>query len=309
MKFFIFFLGLFIIACEKKDLTDQETLEIIHFDENYSTRQLKSNFIYGEDFIDSIKSFRKIISSENLKPIYKADFNQDGKQDYLVNLEYKKNISNEYVNIYINRDEGSRNCVVLLSNLQGYEILNLTKKSVYDIFAAKIVDYNNQKLIKLLNFKPEFHDRNDILKYDTLMMKNNELTEFVGSQNNSKISEIIFTKLGGYVPGVKYQLIIKRDSIVLNSRFYKNLEGKYLGNDNQGFDELSLYLNKINFKNLKDKYFIGCSDCSSFETKIVYGDNKTKTIYDYGEQGSLGLVRFYNSVDALMKKQNWKKIE
>lgn len=85
------FVSLFLIlSCEKKDLTDQEILEIIHADKNYEDLQLKSDFLTGENFIDSIKSFRKIIAEENLKPIFKADLNGDEKTDYLVNLEYKK---------------------------------------------------------------------------------------------------------------------------------------------------------------------------------------------------------------------------
>jgi hypothetical protein len=307
MKFILLFLSLFlIISCEKKDLTDQQILEIIHTDKNYRDLEFKSDFLTGENFIDSIKSFRKIIAKENLKPIYKADFNQDGKQDYLVNLEYKKDSTNENLVRYIDVD--SKNCVVLLSSEHGYKILNAGKNRVYDIFAAKIINYKNQNLIKLLNFKTEFEDRNDILKYDTLMIRNNELTEFVNTKSKHHINEIVFTQFGGYAPGIKYTLTLKKDSLTLNSKFYKKLEGKYLGNNNQDFQNLTLYLNNIDFLNLKNRYAMGCSDCSAIETKIVYDNEKTKTIYDYGERGSLGLLKFYDSIHAKMEKQKWNKI-
>ena len=307
MKFILLFLSLFlIISCEKKDLTEQQILEIIHIDKNYRDLEFKSDFLTGENFIDSIKSFRKIIAKENLKPIYKADFNQDGKQDYLVNLEYKKDSTNENLVRYIDVD--SKNCVVLLSSEHGYKILNAGKNRVYDIFAAKIINYTNQNLIKLLNFKTAFEDRNDILKYDTLMIRNNELTEFVNTKSKHHINEIVFTQFGGYAPGIKYTLTLKKDSLTLNSKFYKKLEGKYLGNNNQDFQNLTLYLNNIDFLNLKNRYAMGCSDCSAIETKIVYDNEKTKTIYDYGERGSLGLLKFYDSIHAKMEKQKWNKI-
>lgn len=307
MKFILLFLSLFlIISCEKKDLTEQQILEIIHIDKNYRDLEFKSDFLTGENFIDSIKSFRKIIAKENLKPIYKADFNQDGKQDYLVNLEYKKDSTNENLVRYIDVD--SKNCVVLLSSEHGYKILNAGKNRVYDIFAAKIINYKNQNLIKLLNFKTAFEDRNDILKYDTLMIRNNELTEFVNTKSKHHINEIVFTQFGGYAPGIKYTLTLKKDSLTLNSKFYKKLEGKYLGNNNQDFQNLTLYLNNIDFLNLKNRYAMGCSDCSAIETKIVYDNEKTKTIYDYGERGSLGLLKFYDSIHAKMEKQKWNKI-
>lgn len=295
-----------MLSCEKKDLTDQQILEIIHADKNYKDLVLKTDFWTGENLIDSIKSFRRIIAKEDLQPIYKADFNHDGKQDYLVNLEYKKDSTNENIVRFI--DDNSKNLVVLLSSSSGYKILNAGNNRVYDIFSAKIINYKDKNLIKVLNFKPRFDDLNDILKYDTIMIKNNELTEFVKA-SNQQISEIIFTQFGGYVPGVYYSLSLKKDSIILNSKFYKNLEGNFFGNNKQDFENLASYLNNIDFKNLKGKYFIDCSDCRAIEIKVVDDSGKNKTIYDYGERGSLGLVKFYAAVRAIMEKQKWQKIE
>lgn len=308
MKYIFLFVSLFLIlSCEKKDLTDQEILEIIHADKNYEDLQLKSDFLTGENFIDSIKSFRKIIAEENLKPIFKADLNGDEKTDYLVNLEYKKDSTNENLVRFI--DDDAKNCVVLLSSSNGYKILSAGKKRVYDIYAAKIINYKGHNLIKVLNFIPRFDDLNNILKFDTLMVRNNQLTEFVNKRSNNNISEIKFTQFGGYAPGVYYTLTLKKDSIILNSKIYKKLEGKIMGNNNKDFGNLTFYFNNIDFKNLKDKYFIECSDCSAIETKIVYDNGKTKTIYDYGEKGSLGLLKFYDSIHAIMEKQKWQKIE
>lgn len=308
MKYIFLFVSLFLIlSCEKKDLTDEEILEIIHADKNYQDLQLKTDFLTVENFIDSIKSFRKIIANENIKPIFKADLNGDGKQDYLVNLEYKKDSTNENVVRFI--DDDAKNFVVLLTSSNGYKILSAGKKRVYDIYAAKIINYKGQNLIKVLNFIPRFDDLNNILKFDTLMVKNNQLTEFKNKRSNNNISEIKFTQFGGYAPGVYYILTLKKDSIILNSKFYKKLEGKFMGNNSQNFGNLTLYFNNIDFTNLKDKYFTDCFDCSAIETKIIYDNGKIKTIYDYGEKGSLGLVKFYESVHAMMEKQKWQKMD
>ena len=153
MKYIFLFVSLFLIlSCEKKDLTDEEILEIIHADKNYQDLQLKTDFLTVENFIDFIKSFRKIIANENIKPIFKADLNGDGKQDYLVNLEYKKDSTNENVVRFI--DDDAKNFVVLLTSSNGYKILSAGKKRVYDIYAAKIINYKGQNLIKVLNFIP-----------------------------------------------------------------------------------------------------------------------------------------------------------
>lgn len=308
MKYFSLFVSLFLIlSCEKKDLTDKEILEIIHTDKNYQDLQLKTDFWTGENFIDSIKSFRKIIAEENLKPIFKADLNGDGKQDYLVNLEYKKHSTKENLVRFI--DDDAKNRVVLLSSSNGYKIINAAKGNVYDIFAAKIINYKGQNLIKLLNFNINPKGNNDIIKFDTVMVKNNELTEFVKTKRKNNISEIIFTQFGGYSPVIKYTVNFKKDSIILNAKYYKNLDGAFFGNNNPNFENLGLYLNNIDFINLQDRYSDGCCDHSAFETKIVYDNGKIKTIYDYGEKGSLGLVKFYESVHAIMEKQKWQKME
>ena len=310
MKYIFLFVSLLLIfSCNKKDLTDKEILEIIHGDKNYDDLALKTDYWTGENFIDSIKSFRKILAKENLKPIYKADFNQDGKQDYLVNLEYPKDSTNRNIVRFIDEEGDTWNCVILLSSLNGYKILNPGRKGVYGIFAAKTINYNDQNLIKLLNFKIHFDDKNDVLKYDTLIIRNNELTEFVKAKNNYTISEIIFTQFGGYSPGIEYTVNFNKDSIILNAKYYKNLNGTFFGNNNQNFENLGLYLNNIDFKNLQDRYSDGCCDHSAIETKIVYANGKIKKIYDYGEKGSLGLVKFYDSIHAIMEKQKWQKLQ
>jgi hypothetical protein len=201
MKYIFLFVSLILIlSCEKKDFTDKEVLEIIHADKNYQDLQLKSDFLTGENFIDSIKSFRKIIAKEDLKPIFKADLNGDGKQDYLVNLEYKKDSINENIVRYIDEEGHTWNCAILLSSLEGYKILNPGRKGVYGIFAGRTINYKRQNLIKLLSFKIHFDDNNDVLKADTLIVKNNQLTEFVKEESNNNISEIKFTQFGGYAP-------------------------------------------------------------------------------------------------------------
>lgn len=163
-------------------------------------------------------------------------------------------------------------------------------------------------MIKLLSFKKYIGDKNDILKFDTLIVKNNQLTEFTKSVKNHTIEKVVFIQNGGFAPGKKYQLTLKKDSIILNSNFYKNLNGKYIGKNNSNFENIAKYLNEIHFNNLKDKYTISCSDCPSIETEIIFDNGKRKRIYDYGEKGTLGLLRFYEKIDTIMIQQKWKKI-
>lgn len=147
-----------------------------------------------------------------------------------------------------------------------------------------------------------------MFEFDTLMIKDNQLTEFSKKQENHLIDKIIFTQYGGYAPGIKFQLILTKDSITLQSNFFKNLKGKYIGINNSNFKILSKYLNEINFNSLSNHYSITCNDCSSIETEIIFEDGKSKKVYDYGEKGTLGLLRFYDIVKDILDKEKWKNI-
>ncbi|MGS0747140.1 DUF6438 domain-containing protein [Halpernia sp. GG3] len=309
LKYILLFFGLFLLnSCEKKTLNEKEILELIHSKEGYKSMQLRTDFSYGENFIDSIKSFRKIVNKENFKPLYEADFNNDGKQDYLLNLDIAKSDNTDVI-IKPYFSEDSKNCLILLSNKNGYQFLNPGKKRVYAILSAKIINFKGQNLIKLLNFKTRFDDRSDMLKNDTLMIKNNQLTEFVKPHQNHKIEKIIFTQISGYAPGITYKLTLKKDSTVLLSNYYERFKGNYSSNNFSNFPKLSKYFNEINFTNLKDKYLSTAFDSPTKNTKIFYDNGEVKIINDYNERGTLGLVNFYEKMDSLMAKQNWQKID
>ncbi|MCU7613431.1 hypothetical protein N0B16_03180 [Chryseobacterium sp. GMJ5] len=307
MKFIILLIGIILLlSCEKKNLNEKEILKIIHSHDEYKDLELKTDFSYGYDYIDSIKSFREIVYKENFKPIYEADFNNDSKKDYLVNLSYSKSKNEDnIVKIFIEDDH--KNTLLILSSKRGYQILNPGKQKIYDIISAKILRHKNRDLIKLLSFKKHINDRNDMLRYDTLMIKNNQLTEFTSTKNHH-IEKIVFNKNGGYAPGRIYSLTLKKDSTILHSYYYKNLKGKYLGRYNLSFKNLSKYLNEINFSSLKVIYSIDCQDCSSIETEIIFDNGKTTKIYDYGEKGTLSLTKFYEKIDTIMNNQKWGKI-
>lgn len=124
MKFIILLIGIVLLqSCEKKNLNKKEVLEIIHSHEEYKDLELKTDFSYGYDFIDSLKSFREILDKENFKSIYEADLNNDGKIDYLVNLSYPESKNeNHIVKILIDADY--KNTLLIISSTKGYEILN-----------------------------------------------------------------------------------------------------------------------------------------------------------------------------------------
>ena len=302
--FLIFAIFLFLTSCEKKSLSENEILEIIHNQKGFGSMVIGNDFTSGGDLVDSVK---KIIEKEQFKPIYEADFNNDGKTDYLVNLKDKKLENGEERIIKYYEDDSDR-CVLILSGSDKYNFLNVGKKRVYDILSGRIINFRSKNLIKLLNFKRRFNDEKDILRSDTLMIKNNVLTEFVLPHKTHSIDKIIFRKIAGYAPATIYELTLKKDSLILNSKYYEKFRGKFFLKENSDFSKIAHYLNEINFTKLKDKYFTTSSDSPAIKTNIFYDNGKIKTIYDYGEKGTLSLVNFYEKMDTLTKSKKWQPI-
>ncbi|SEG55310.1 hypothetical protein SAMN05421847_2694 [Halpernia humi] len=308
LKYILLFFGLVLLSsCEKKTLNEKEILELIHLQTGFESMELGTDFNSSDNFIDSIKTFRKIIEKEHFKAIYKADFNNDGKEDYLINFHYQKKDKDNGIPVRILFND-IKTCALLLSNNDGYKLLNPGKRKVYDIFSSKIINYKNQNLIKLISFKRSLDDRNDILRSDTLMIKNNQLTEFVKPHQNHKIDKIIYTLIGGYVPTTTYNLTFKKDSVFFSTKFYKKFDGKYFTTNFKNFPQLSNDLNEIDFKNLSDHYAVNGNDLPTKKIEIFFDGGKIKTISDFGERGTLGLVNFYEKIDSLMAKQNWQPI-
>ena len=128
----------------------------------------------------------------------------------------------------------------------------------------------------------------------------------ISKNKNLFITKIVLKDINGWT-GENYTIELKKDSIILNSKSYNDLKGKYFTKNNQEFQNLSKYMNEIGFSDLKDKYSIMCNDCEAKEVTIFYGEGSKKTIYDYGERASLNLARFYDNIDDFMKKAKWEK--
>lgn len=271
---------LFLQSCEKKELNEDEILEIICSNEGYENMNLKKDFLTGNEFIDSLKAFRKILNEENFKPIYEADFNNDGKKDYLVNLAYP--IVSDINNIVKPRiSEHNYNSALLISDNDGYKVLNPGEGKVYEIIASKTIKLKNQPLIKLISYNKGFDNSFHVFAIDTLMIKNNILTEYYANNKKHKVDKIIFTQNEGYSPVRIYQLILTKDSVILHSDNYKNLKGNYSGDNNSGFQKLANHLNEINFLKLREKSLFPCCNESSVETEIFFDNGKSKKIHDY----------------------------
>ncbi len=304
MKFILLFLGMFLIlSCEQKDLAEIDIQNILDSSKDYHSYTLKKDFNidFPKDKNENIIN-NSIIKKEDFRPYYKVDFNNDGYPDYLLNLVMKPKADS----ILFPIDE-YKNFVILLSKKnKGFKLINVDDQRVYfDIVGTKPKGKNE---FLLLNIKRKilFENKNNIFDKVILKIKNETLTET--SKNKNYIIEKISVKdIGGW-SGENYLLNITKDSIILQSRNYKKLKGRYFTIDKEAFGRFSNYLNEHGFSDLQNKYSLGCSDCDAMELTIFYEQNN-KYIYDYGARGTLGLSRFYELIDEYIDKAEWQKIE
>ncbi|MCE3076141.1 DUF6438 domain-containing protein [Chryseobacterium gwangjuense] len=307
-KIIYLLIGIFLLqSCEKKELSESEILDIIHSQEGYENLHLKADFLTGNTLVDSTNKIKKVLNDENFKSIYEADFNNDGKIDYLVNLSYKKSLdSNDVIKNYIAKD--NYQTIVLLSRDKGYTFLNPGKGNIYQIVAAKIIQYKNQPFIKMIRYHTDFDSSTEIFDVDTLMIKNNELMEYYSKIKKHKIKKIIFTQNKLFSTKKIYRLTLTEDSLLLNSDHYKNLRGNFSGEGYAGFQKLANDLNEVNFSKINDRYPFW-SDDFFVATEITFDNGKSKEIYDYNGKRYLWLINFYEKIDTLMAKQKWVEIE
>ncbi|MFP9116666.1 DUF6438 domain-containing protein [Flavobacterium sp. RNTU_13] len=76
----------------------------------------------------------------------------------------------------------------------------------------------------------------------------------------------------------------------------------------ENLEELITILNYTDFPNLKDNYNVPWTCDRSGVLKVTYNDGQTKTIDDYGVQGTYGLRKLHSLFHELRTNQNWKLI-
>lgn len=306
MKYLLITISLLsLLSCGNKTLTEDDIQKILDSSKFYNEYTMKKDFKIEtiNNKLDS-KVLNSIILQKNFKSYYIADFNKDGYKDYLVNLNLK--LQKDSSAILFRPIDEYKNFVILLSkNRKEFDLINFDNKRVYyDIIGTKINSTENFEIMTIKSRILEKDGYNIFEKID-FKIKDKKIYE-IAENKNLPITKIVLKDINGWT-GENYTIQLKKDSIVLNSINFSDLEGTYFVKNRKEFDNFSKYLNEIGFSDLKDKYSIMCNDCGTKEVTIFYGEGSKKIIYDYGERANLNLVRFYENIDNFMKKAKWEK--
>ena len=94
------------------------------------------------------------------------------------------------------------------------------------------------------------------------------------------------------------------------AKHFNPVTGKFKGLlDEKNYSSITGLLNYINFKELKNKYYIHMTDVASCSLTITYNNGQEKSIFDEGLEGSFGLMALYNKFSELRETQKWIKIK
>ena len=306
MKYLLITISLLsLLSCGNKTLTEGDIQKILDSSKIYNEYTLKKDFKIEtiNNKLDS-KVLNSIILQKNFKSYYIADFNKDGYKDYLLNLDLKP--QKDSSSIIIQPLSEYKNLVILLSkNRKEFDLINFDNKRVYyDIIGTKINSPENFEIMTIKSRILEKDGYNIFEKID-FKIKDKKICE-IAENKNLPIAKIVLKDINGWT-GENYTIQLKKDSIVLNSINFSDLEGTYFVKNRKEFDNFSKYLNEIGFSDLKDKYSIMCNDCGAKEVTIFYGEGSKKTIYDYGESANLNLARFYDKIDRIIAQEKWQK--
>jgi len=251
-----------------------------------------------------------------IKHFEKADFDNNGITDLLFS-GYRKCERSDYATRTV--------FVVLAYGNDSFRVKNLVMmKFRFDCFAAKVVRFNQQDAISfagVTNSQGRQKPGSTQIIRDTLLYK---FDDFVEKNESTEIPVIEDLQLGtsncfGTCP-VFNILIDNKRQVNFFPRSYSMSEksgkmsmeesGEYKAQlDTATYNTIMAIVVQSGFERLDDKYTASWTDDQTALLIITYNNGKTKTIRDYGLNGSYTLALLYKRLSALRETLDWEKVK
>jgi hypothetical protein len=246
----------------------------------------------------------------------KIDFNKDGLTD-LFAVVYKLDTINSkaaHYTIYTIIDKGNNRFA--LEEIPGYFLINC--------YAAKPIFINGNPFILYRHYKTEmivdslspnvsptnenFHYY-EVGKTDTLIYKYGGFIELNTVKYQLPIKSLFFetTSCLGSCPAFKLNIFKDGSAYYEVDLTLEEKEGNFRSTIKpKELNEIFSLINYLNLPSLDEYYSASGTDQPSCRLSVFFSDGSVKTIGDYGQQGTLGLVRLYKLLFSLRHNQNWK---
>jgi len=243
-------------------------------------------FIVREKLEVKDKECRKFSEKIQAKSWTKADFDNNGYTDLLINGESFGRSS------IVVMDKGKNNFVVkdfggMMSRCAFFVVKNSVPQPT-------IV----------------YHEFNRFQSTEKeLIFKYGGFIEINDNPQNYSIEKIEYKTSGCYgnCPIFELSLDGNLEALYKPIAYNKKKKGIFKGKINEAqYQEVIDLLNYIDFSNLKDEYLSGGTDQQNSYLTITYDNGKIKQIMDYSLKGTFGLRRLHEILFNLRENQNWK---
>jgi hypothetical protein len=275
-------------------------IDNIKTDEDVEGFLHKQGKVFKSCYVGSIQSLyfdilkQKLADSLHVKPWQKVDFDNNGLTDLLVYADYK-----------------GENCLLALIDEGKRITIRIINRNFLESLLFPVVVTIDKQVFLVLHHGCEYcHNEKDIItKTDTLIYKHGDFIEPNFNLTFYKIEKIQYSTTGCFGTCPVFELEINIDRTAkYNAIQYNDKKGKFKTIiDTSHFNAIISLLNYIDFAELKDNYSVNWTDDQSCAITIIYDNNKSKVISDYGEVGTYGLTSLYRKLFALRKNQAWKR--
>lgn len=280
---------------------------------NYEVKRIQDFNRHNEDCEENVRLANQLEVTESF---YKTDFDNNGFTDLLV-------IGDDHSCIASSNQSCSYSPIVVLNfGNKNYKAINISQY-FNDYFVPKITKINNSNLLEIYRPIKKNQEQKLVSKNPQKQVLQYKFGDFIEYNSNDKnyipIKKIEFSTGGCFGACPIFKLIIDKDRhaqfIAEHFNFddnmdnwSENIEGEFLTTINKNdYQALISTLEYIDFPKLDDNYAVGWTDDQSVTLKITYGNNKVKTIEDYGASGTYGLIKVYKMLFDFRTNQKWIK--
>lgn len=238
-----------------------------------------------------------IAPRQNIDIWTKADLNNDGKTDLLV----------------IASVDGSQiiNLVMMDKGNDEFNVSEINYTIAFQCEFITTIRKGNQQLLLFhqANFSYDIKAPVEDERVDTLVYQFNAFIEQNKHPADYHIKSITLSSSPCFGTCPVRELDISQSGYVkyIGGNYSKKQGTFHSVIDNTRLNDLISLINYLDVKALKDNYAVDWTDFPTCYLTITFDDGTVKKISDYGERGTFGLRRLYDSVWALIPAQKWVK--
>jgi hypothetical protein len=264
--------------------------------------------LYSNQFFSSDSCLVFIRDSLNVKFVDSSDFDNNGEIDIMAFGQYSE-LEMSVIMIALNFDStysirkiylgdgifSSPTSLPIIDTIDSINVIKLVSK-VSRVFEPNTISPSGKTEYSIINSKFLTY------KFGTFIEYNPTPTQY-------QINRVEYSTDMCYGECPVFDLTIIRDSTwFYSAKKFNKKKGRFKTKpDLEQFSKLEEILNYSDFENLDSSYSVNWTDEQTAKMKIVYENNKSVMIKDYGLQGTYGLIEIYNLLFDIKENMKWKR--